>query len=88
MSLAKRRKALKLASAALEGLAGELWQAQAAERGPLLSPVDALGERVEAARVAVLSEAVERGEVANRAHDWLLESAPSYRAGGLHVWSA
>lgn len=81
-SLAKRRKALKLAGAALEGLAEQLWQAQGAELGPLMTLIDALGERVEGAKVAVLSEAVQRGEVGGRTHEWLREWAPSFRSGG------
>jgi hypothetical protein len=82
MSIAKRRRAVERACRALEGLDAQLWQAQGVELGPLLSLIDGLGERVGGARVAVLAEAVERGETGGRAQGWLLEWAPSFRAGG------
>ena len=85
MSLGERCAALEVACEALDGLGGELWQVQGAELGPLMSLVDRLGERAGAARVAVLGEAVERGEAGPAgagAHTWLRERAPSFRAGG------
>jgi hypothetical protein len=85
MSLAKRRKALERACAALEGLDEELWAAQGADLGPLLSLVDRVGEVAGAGRVAVLAEAVDRGEAGGGsagAQRWLREHAPSLRSGG------
>ena len=85
MSLAQRRTALELACVALEGLDAELWQEQGGELGSMMALVDRLGERADAARVAVLSEAVERGEAGqgtSGAQAWLREHASSFRAGG------
>lgn len=85
MSFAKRHMALQRACAALEGLEAELWRVPSADLGPLMSLVDSLGERVGGARVAVLGEAVERGETGKGtagAHAWLLQWAASYRSGG------
>lgn len=85
MSFAKRREALELASRALEAVDQSLWQAQGGELGPFMALVDRLGEQVGGARVAVLSEAVARGETGDKpgsVHTWLLEWAPSLRSGG------
>lgn len=85
MSFAKRRRVLEAACAALEGIDAELWAAHGGELGPLMALVDRLGERAGAARVAVLGEAVDRGEAGDRpgsVHAWLLQWAPSLRAGG------
>ena len=62
MALEQRREALELACAALDGLGDELWSARGTDLGPLLTLVDEVGSRVGAGRVAVLAEAVERGE--------------------------
>jgi Domain of unknown function (DUF222) len=83
--LGERREALERACAALDGLESDLWQATGPELGPLMALVDEVGRRVGAGRFAVLAEAVERGEVGGgvrQAHGWLLEWAPSFRAGG------
>lgn len=85
MSLAKRRKALERACAALEGLDDALWAAQGVDLGPLMSLVDRVGEVAGAGRVAVLAEAVDRGEAGGGtagAQRWLREHAPSLRTGG------
>jgi hypothetical protein len=85
MSFARRRGAVEQACRALEGLSAQLWQCQGSELGPFMALVDRLGEQVEASRVAVLAEAVDRGETGpgtHGAHAWLLEWAPSFRAGG------
>jgi uncharacterized protein DUF222 len=85
MSFAKRRKALQRACTALDGLDAELWQAHGADLGPLMSFIDRLGEQVDGAKVAVLREAIDRGETGKGSagtHAWLLQWAPSYRSGG------
>ncbi len=58
---------------------------QGRDLGPFITLVDRLAERASAARVAVLAEAVERGESGpgrHGAHAWLLQWAPWLRAGG------
>ena len=85
MSFARRREALELASRALDGVDESLWQAQGGELGPFMALVDRLGVRAGTARVAVLSEAVDRGETGDKpgaVHTWLMEWAPSLRTGG------
>ena len=77
--------ALEQACVALEGLADGLWAAGGADLGSLLTLVDGLAGRAAAGRVAVVSEAVDRGEAAGGtpgAQRWLREHAPSLRAGG------
>lgn len=84
-TLAKRRKALLRACAALEGIDAELWRAQGAELGPLMSLVDQVAQRAAAGRAAVLGEAIERGEAGggtSGAHRWLREWGGSFHAGG------
>ena len=85
MTLLERREALQRACAALDGIGEELWSAQGTDLGPLLTLVDQVGARVGAGRVAVLAEAVERGEASGGtagAQRWLRDHAPSLRAGG------
>ena len=57
-----------------------------AELGPFFRDVDDLSRRVEAARVAILGEALSRGVVAGSdcatASAWVIQWAPSFRAGG------
>jgi hypothetical protein len=81
----ERRAALELASAALDRVDEQLWEVQGADLAPLMELVDRLGRQVEAARVAVLAEATERGEVGGGspgAQRWLREHAPSTRYAG------
>lgn len=82
----ERRVAIDAAVDALAGIESCLWEAQTADLGPLFRRIDDLGRRVESARVAVLAEAMRRGETTStvaRAHvGWVLEWAPSLRAGG------
>ena len=84
--LSERREVLDAATAALGGISEVLWQAGGAMLGPLFRQLDDLSRAVEAARVAVLSEAIGRGETTTtlaRAHTgWIIEWAPSLRAGG------
>ena len=85
MSFEERRAAVELACAALAGVEGELWSAGGAELGGFAGLLDELGARVDAARVEVVREAVDRGEAgAGRcgASAWLLDHSPSLRAGG------
>ena len=57
-----------------------------AELGPFFRELDDLGRQVEAARVAILAEALGRGVIAQSAcpsvTSWVIEWAPSLRAGG------
>ncbi len=85
-TVAERSSSVDGACAALAGIESVLYQAGGAELGPLFKKVDDLARRVESARVAILSEAMERGETTStlaRAHvGWVLEWAPSLRADG------
>lgn len=86
LSLSDRRVALDAAVSALSGLSEVLWQAGNDELGPLLRQIDDVGRWVESARVAVLSEAMERGvtstTMARGTHGWVVEWAPSLRGAG------
>lgn len=57
-----------------------------ADLGPFLRQVDDLSRQVDAARVAIVAEALGRGVVAgsecSSAVAWVIEWAPSFRAGG------
>ncbi|MEO8830445.1 hypothetical protein, partial [Lapillicoccus sp.] len=65
--LTDRRAAVAAAREALTGLSVVLWQAQGDELGPLFREVDDLIRLGEAARVAVLAEAVDRGDASTGA---------------------
>lgn len=86
LRLGDRRVAIDAAVEALTGLESCLWEAQGVDLGPLFRRIDDLGRRVESARVAVLGEAMGRGETTSgvaRPHvGWVLKWAPSLRAGG------
>ena len=58
----QRREALAAAREALTGLGSVLWQVGGAELGPVLTEIDDLIRLGEAARVAVVAEALERDE--------------------------
>ncbi len=91
VSLAERRSLMGAARAALAGLADVLHQAPGGELAELLTEVDALAAGAAAARVAVTSEALTRGEVAEsgtNAHTWVRDHAPSLRQGGAHPVAA
>ena len=91
LTLEQRRERIAAAREALRGLDATLWQAPSGG-GPaglagLLGEVDALGSACDAARVAVVGEALERGETsggsaAMTATQWVRHHAPSTRAGG------
>ncbi len=59
----ERRLALTAARAALTGIASVLWQEPGVDLGPVLREIDDLGRLVDAARVAVVDEAMSRGEM-------------------------
>lgn len=85
--LAQRREAIAGAVAAVADLDAHLYQAAGAELGPLLGELDRLVTAGEAGRVAVLGEAMQRGETgsgpgATSPAQWLRRWAPSLRAGG------
>src|SRR3954454_23314352 len=86
LTFAERLASVRAASAALVGFGGVAHQAGSAELGPLFAELDQLKTRVEAAQVAVLDQALSRGEV--RASDaassagWVRQWGKSYRAGG------
>ncbi|MGZ4750333.1 MAG: hypothetical protein ACXVYU_04610, partial [Oryzihumus sp.] len=85
LSLARRRELVRAAIDALDGVEGVLHQGLGAELGPFFAELDALRRGCEAGQVATLAEALERGEVSSScatAAGWVLEWAPSYRAGG------
>ena len=85
MSFEQDRSAVAQVCAALTGLGDDLWAASGADLGSFLAQLDELAVRVDAARVEVLREAVDRGEAGSGrsgAHAWLLDHSPSLRAGG------
>lgn len=86
LDLAARRRALGAARTALTGVADVLHQAGGDELGPLLGELDRLVVAAEAGRVAVVGEAMARGEVESRRPQtvvqWLTSWAPSLLAGG------
>ena len=63
--LTTRREAMTAARSALAEVGSVLWQATGPELGPVLREIDDLGRLVEAARVAVLREALDRGEASS-----------------------
>src|SRR5450631_2483770 len=78
--------AVLAATASLTGLAGSMYAVGNSELGPFFREVEDLSRQVEAARVAILAEALARGVVAKSdcpsATAWVIQWAPSYRAGG------
>ena len=81
-----RRTVVAAATSMLAGLSGSVVELGSAELGPFFRQVDDLSRQVEAARVAILGEALSRGVVAGSdcasAAGWVVEWAPSFRAGG------
>jgi hypothetical protein len=80
------RGAVTTTTASLTGLAGSVFAVGNTELGPVFRELDDLSRQVEAARVAVLAEALARGVVATSespsATSWVIQWAPSLRAGG------
>ncbi|KQZ90526.1 hypothetical protein ASD62_15790 [Phycicoccus sp. Root563] len=84
-SFSERESAVAQACAVLTRTEDALWAASGADLGRFMSELDELAARVDAARVEVLSEAVDRGEAGagrSGASAWLLDHSPSLRAGG------
>ena len=91
LSLAEHRERIAAARSSLSALGGVLWQAPGGG-GPdglsgLLGEVDALGLACDAARVAVVGEAMDRGETsggpaAMTTVQWVRHHAPPTKAGG------
>ncbi|MEP7034164.1 MAG: DUF222 domain-containing protein [Actinomycetota bacterium] len=81
-----RRAAVAAACARLGGLGDAVVGVGNADLGPFLREVDDLARQVEAARVALLAEALSRGVVAESdsptAASWVICWAPSFRSGG------
>ena len=91
VSLAQCREQIAAARSAVSALGSVLWQAPsgggAAGLAGLLGEVDDLGLACDAARVAVVGEAMDRGETsggsaAMTVTQWVRHHAPSTRAGG------
>ncbi len=88
LTMEQRRELVGVARDALAGLDSCLWQVPGGDGlGDLLGEVDALGARVEAAKVAIVNEAMERGETSHGSGamsvtQWVRHHAPSTRAGG------
>ncbi|MBR7744918.1 hypothetical protein KC207_16615, partial [Phycicoccus sp. BSK3Z-2] len=81
------REVIAAATSALRALPDDLWQAGGPGLGELAGEIGALHQACEAATVAVVREAVERGEPGNgprarTAAHWLRSHAPTWRAGG------
>ena len=85
-TIEQRRAAVAAATALLSGLGEVVVSVGNAELGPFFRQVDDLSRQVEAARVAILAEALGRGVVASSdspsVTSWAIDWAPSYRAGG------
>src|SRR6478672_2446363 len=85
-SLAGRRELVRAVESALAGVEGVLHQCLGSDLGEAFAELDALSRRVEAARVAVLAEALERGEVASSEcaspTAWVVRWGESFRSGG------
>ena len=81
-----RRAAVAAASLLLAGLGDAVVAVGNDDLGPFLREVDDLARQMEAARVALLGEALSRGVVAGSdcasAAAWVIAWAPSFRAGG------
>lgn len=86
VALADRREAVAAACSALRGLSEVVWQCPNDDLGPLLGELDTLARAVGAGRVAVVEEALQRGEAqsspAGPPRSWVEHWAPSFRAGG------
>jgi Domain of unknown function (DUF222) len=86
LTIERARAATTAATAALTGLSESMFAVGNAELGPFFREVDDLSRQVEATRVAILGEALRRGVVAESdcasATAWVIQWAPSFRAGG------
>jgi len=86
VDVAQGRATVSAAATWLVGLRESMFAVGNAELGPFFRQVDDLSRQVEAAQVAILSEALSRGVVAGSdcptATAWVIQWAPSFRAGG------
>src|SRR6185436_1837857 len=86
LRIARARAAVAEASAALADLSESVHAVGNTELEVFFGEVDDLSRQLEAARVAILGQALSRGVVAqsDRANptSWVIGCAPSYRAGG------
>jgi hypothetical protein len=88
LGVEQRRVRVAAARAALAGIDASLWQVPGGGGlGEFLGEVDALGAVCEAARVAIVGEAMGRGECCDGAAamtvtQWVRHHAPSTRSGG------
>ena len=88
LTMEQRRECIAAAREALAGIDESLWQAPSGGGlAELLGEVDALGAACDAAKTAVVAEAMDRGETSDGAAamtvtQWVREHAPSTRAGG------
>jgi hypothetical protein len=86
LSIEAGQAAVSAATASLVGLSESMFAVANTELGPFFRQVDDLSRQVEAARVAILAEALSRGVVAEShcpsATSWVIDWAPSLRAGG------
>ena len=85
-TIQQRRAAVAAASSLLAGLGDAVVSVGNDDLGPFLREVDDLARQMEAARVALLAEALSRGVVATSdspsAAGWVIQWAPTFRAGG------
>lgn len=81
-----RRAGVTAATTLLTGLGEVVVRVGNDQLGPFLREVDDLSRQVDAARVALVAEALSRGVVASSdcatAAGWVIQWAPSFRAGG------
>ena len=81
-----RRMGVTAATSLLTGLGEVVVRVGNDQLGPFMREVDDLSRQIDAARVAILAEALSRGVVAGSdcatAAGWVIEWAPSFRAGG------
>ena len=82
----ERRMGVTTATSLLSGLGEVVVRVGNDQLGPFLREVDDLSRQIDAARVAIVAEALSRGVVAGSgcatAAGWVIEWAPSFRAGG------
>lgn len=88
LTVEQRRERIAVAREVLSGLGASLWQVSSGGGlADLLGEVDALSATCESAKVAIVREAMERGETSAGAAaltvtQWVRHHAPSTRAGG------
>ena len=85
-TIEQRRAGVAAAASLLTGLGDAVVLVGNDDLGPFLREVDDLSRQMEAARVALLAEALSRGVVATSdspsAAAWVIQWAPTFRAGG------